>query len=324
MPDTPLVSIVIPAYNARQFITRAIDSCLAQTYTNYEIIVIDDGSTDGTGDLVRDTYGDQVQVISQRNKGVPLSRNVGIAVANGEYIKPLDADDAMHSTFLEKLMARFAQGDEQLGLVYCQYYEVKGDERWLLEHPLSEGHVFCELLLDFYTFLIIPSAVILRKKALIAVGMFPNDADKPYSEDWDTFLRVALDYEIGVVKEPLVDRYLHDSNDTNDKVTLLWREVNTMEHIGKIPERQACMEDKQYFQEIANRYHKLAMYHWRLENKDNARRYLHRAIERAPQSRSIRRLYFLMTYIMPYRATVRLNQLLTSIRPSATMTEALT
>ena len=319
MPNNPLVSIIIPAYNARDFITRAINSCLTQTYTNYEIIVVDDGSTDGTGDLVRDTYGDKVQVITQRNKGVPLSRNVGIAAAKGDFIKPLDADDAMHPSCVEKLMARFAKGDEQLGLVYCRYYEVQGDERWLLEHPLSEGRVFCELLLDFYTFLIIPSAVILRKKALVAVGMFPNDADKPYSEDWDTFLRIALDYEIGVVKEPLINRHLHDSNDTNDKVRLLWREVNTMEHIGKIPERQNCMEDTQYFKEIANRYHKLAMYHWKLGDKDQARHYLAKALGKTPDARTIRRLYFLLTYIAPHSATVQLNRILTALKPSARM-----
>ena len=89
---TPLVSIIIPTYNSASFITEAIDSCLMQTYTKFEIIVINDGSTDNTDEVVL-KYIDKITYIKQENAGAARARNLGIAEAKGDYIAFLDADD---------------------------------------------------------------------------------------------------------------------------------------------------------------------------------------------------------------------------------------
>ena len=97
MPSEALVSIVIPTFNRREYVADAIDSCLAQTYRNCEIIVIDDGSSDGTGPSLKERYGEWIRYIKQENQGPGIARNRGIAAANGQFIHFLDADDQLHA-----------------------------------------------------------------------------------------------------------------------------------------------------------------------------------------------------------------------------------
>ncbi|HYE37152.1 glycosyltransferase family A protein [Methylocaldum sp.] len=91
-PDTPLVSVVIPAYNAMAFLRQTLDSVLAQTYDNLEVIVVDDGSTDGTSDLLHG-YGERITVLRQANAGQAAARNYGARVARGDMLAFLDSDD---------------------------------------------------------------------------------------------------------------------------------------------------------------------------------------------------------------------------------------
>ena len=92
----PLVSIVIPTYNRRHFVADAIDSGLRQTCERCEVIVVDDGSTDGTADYLREKYGDRIVLVTQPNQGPGIARNSGIEAARGEFIHFLDADDQLH------------------------------------------------------------------------------------------------------------------------------------------------------------------------------------------------------------------------------------
>ena len=100
MPAEPLVSIVMPAYNAAAYIGEAVDSVLAQTWTNWELIVVDDGSTDGTGEYLDSLTDPRIQVIHQLNHGVSAARNTALDVAKGEFITFLDADDLLPSSSL--------------------------------------------------------------------------------------------------------------------------------------------------------------------------------------------------------------------------------
>ena len=97
----PLVSIVIPTYNRRRFVADAIDSGLRQTYAHCEVIVVDDGSADGTAEYLRERYGDQIVLITQVNQGPGIARNSGIAAAKGAFIQFLDADDQLHRQKIE-------------------------------------------------------------------------------------------------------------------------------------------------------------------------------------------------------------------------------
>ena len=121
MPDNPLVSIIIPVYNVEQYLSEALESVLSQTYENLEILIIDDGSTDGSG-LVCDKYGEKdkrIHVLHQENRGLSAARNTGLDRMSGEAVAFLDPDDAFEATFIEKLLT--AMISENADLTVCKY-----------------------------------------------------------------------------------------------------------------------------------------------------------------------------------------------------------
>jgi glycosyltransferase involved in cell wall biosynthesis len=109
------VNVVIPVYNAHDVIRETIETVLAQTWKDYDIIIVDDGSTDGSGAIVRE-FGDRIRHVRQENSGVARARNRGIAESAGEYIALLDHDDLWHPTKLEKQVA-VLDGHHQVGMV---------------------------------------------------------------------------------------------------------------------------------------------------------------------------------------------------------------
>jgi glycosyltransferase involved in cell wall biosynthesis len=104
-----LVSIIIPCYNAENYIKKTIDSVLCQTYQNFEIIIVNDGSTDNSSSIVKTIMDDRIHLVEHENQGVSFSRNKGIAMAKGEFIVFLDADDLLHPSFLEKRIFRLSK-----------------------------------------------------------------------------------------------------------------------------------------------------------------------------------------------------------------------
>jgi glycosyltransferase involved in cell wall biosynthesis len=119
----PLVSVIIPAYNYAQYLGRAIRSCLAQTHKRLEIIVIDDGSTDGTAELIQSEFGGQINYLYQKNQGVSSARNTGMDHAKGEFITFLDADDYLTENSIELRLKAFADNQE-IGIVISQNFTI--------------------------------------------------------------------------------------------------------------------------------------------------------------------------------------------------------
>jgi glycosyltransferase involved in cell wall biosynthesis len=126
--DDPLVSIIIPAYNASQHIAAAIESVLIQNYRNFEIVVVDDGSTDNTRQVVEGFKGENVKYVYQSNKGVSAARNTAIRNAKGKYIAPLDADDMIMPYFISNCLKAF-ETDPQLDSVYTDVFRIFVDEK---------------------------------------------------------------------------------------------------------------------------------------------------------------------------------------------------
>ena len=139
MQRNELVSVIIPAYNTERTIKRCVDSCLAQTYPNIETIVVDDGSSDGTADLVREEYrGDKrIVLIQSENRGVSSARNLGIENCNGSFFTFLDSDDTLDVDAIEKMSALMAETDADISV--CSKRNVCGDK-------ISDQHFFR----DFY------------------------------------------------------------------------------------------------------------------------------------------------------------------------------
>lgn len=308
MLKAPIVSIIIPAYNARAFIERAIDSCLVQTYADYEIIVVDDGSIDGTGDLVRECYGAKVQVIRQENQGASVARNTGVLAASGAYILPLDADDALHPTYLEAVMQRFDVVDERVAMVYTQHRIIEDGIVSESNVRLVDGDIFCTLLLHKNETMMLPSTTTIRKDVLMEVGLFPSE--QIYSDDWDTWLRLTVDYHVASIAEPLVDRYLHDTNITRSNKWSAYRIIQVLEKVRHYPKRKLCVDDTDYNIFVADSCHKYAMLEWETGNKAITRDYLKKAIALTTKSRRLRQLYVLLSYVLPFRVVMLINLIL--------------
>ncbi len=136
MDTTALVSIIIPVYNVEPYLVEALDSVIHQTYTNLEIIIIDDGSTDGSGKICDDyaKKDNRIRIIHQENKGLSTARNIGLNIMTGEFVAFLDPDDAFHLDYVKKLISRIIQ--HQADLVMCKF-TIHNTEK-TMEHGVTD------------------------------------------------------------------------------------------------------------------------------------------------------------------------------------------
>lgn len=206
----PLVSIVIPAYNAEAFIGQTLRSVLDQSYLSLEVIVVDDGSRDRTAELIEAFAKDdpRVTLLRQPNCGVVAARNAAIEKAQGDYIAPIDADDIWWPEKLEKQVQCMLTAGPSVGLVYVWSLAID-DRGVVLEEGYTaseeEGDVFRALLL--YNFVGNASTPLIRRESLERVGCYRgqlNAQDLQGCADWDLYLRIAERYHFKVVPAFLV------------------------------------------------------------------------------------------------------------------------
>ncbi len=204
MKLTPLVSVVIPVYNTEKFIARAMESALAQTHANLEVIVVDDGSSDNTVAIVeaiavRDA---RVKLLRQPNGGVAKARNLGITCSQGEFIAPLDADDVWMPHKIERQVECMERGGADVGMVYCWWMSIDEDDRLLVAGaPWDiEGHVLESLI--YCNFVGNASVPLFRRCCLDHIGYYNVNLKLQNAqgcEDWELTLRVAEHYQVKYV-----------------------------------------------------------------------------------------------------------------------------
>lgn len=204
--NLPLISVVIPAYNAERWVARTLESALAQTYHNLEIWVVDDGSIDHTATVVdqivqRDS---RVRLIQQANAGVAAARNRGIQAATGAWIAPLDADDLWYPDHLAQQVACAQAASPHVGLIYAWSIDIDAEDQILNGFHAAEisGKVYSTLLC--HNFLGNASCTLIRRSVLLALGGYDPQfqAQQVYGcEDWDLYLRVAAVAEFQVVPQ---------------------------------------------------------------------------------------------------------------------------
>jgi glycosyltransferase involved in cell wall biosynthesis len=195
----PRVSIIIPTHNRKTFVREAVDSVLAQTYNDYELIVVDDGSTDGTGDDLKE-YGESLHYLYQANQGVSAARNSGLALAQGEFIAFLDSDDLW---LPRKLVVQVAFMDQHPQAQICYT-----DELWIRRgvrvnpkkrHTKHSGEIYPRCL---PLCIISPSSALMRRGLVEKVGAF--DPELPVCEDYDLWLRVAARFPVFFIPQRLI------------------------------------------------------------------------------------------------------------------------
>lgn len=205
----PTISIVIPTLNRAHLVTRAITSVLNQTYQDYEIIIVDDGSIDETERVIkRCNYKKIIYIKHKKTRGPGAARNTGIDATRGDYIAFLDSDDEWLPKKLEKQINLFKKNIDKIGLIYCgvqliDQYSGNTKEKWM---PRFKGYVYEKNLAANFV-VSGSSTVIVQRKALKKVGKF--DESLPSCEDWDLWTRIAKHYEFDFSPEILVNCFLH-------------------------------------------------------------------------------------------------------------------
>ncbi len=209
MSSPPVVSVVIPAYNASRWINATVCSAQRQTLREIEIIIVDDGSVDGTPDIVEVLAADdpRIRLVCRRNGGVGAARNTGIQYARGEFIAPLDADDLWEPDKLEKQVCRMRQCGENTAMVYCWSRQIDEHGKAVYSYPpfTLEGDLLSALILR--NVLGNASVPLFRAEALTRVGPYLSKEDQggvQGCEDWDLSIRIAEQWQVGLVPEILV------------------------------------------------------------------------------------------------------------------------
>ncbi|MEI8340013.1 MAG: glycosyltransferase [Verrucomicrobiota bacterium] len=228
--SVPGVSVVIPAYNYAKFLTGAVDSVLQQTYPDFELIVVDDGSVDDTRAVMGRYQDKRVRYVYQENSGLSAARNTGIAHAWFDYIAFLDADDLWMPNFLESAMKLFATLSSDYGMVAGGCASIDGEGNRIEEKKLR---IRADRELHARDFILknpapLSSSVILRRSVFRDCGVF--DTTLRSSEDRDMWIRTAGRYRVFFICKPLVQIRKHGHSMSRDAVRM--RE-NTLKTIAK-------------------------------------------------------------------------------------------
>ncbi len=227
------IDVVIPVYNGQDFIIRALDSIANQTLPPHKIIVVNDGSTDSTSELVSGYATNSkvpIELINKKNGGLSSARNAGINASNSDFIAFLDADDEWYPHKLEKQIEVFENTTyKNLGLVYCDYDVIDSNSKILFKNykaPLDpknmRGNVFPKLL-ERNQIASSGSGVLIKRYVFNKVGLF--DENLKFGEDWDMWLRIAKNYEVDFAPGILVHIRKHPSNMTANPTSIFEREI---------------------------------------------------------------------------------------------------
>lgn len=196
------ISVIIPTYNREKQIKRAIESVIRQTYGALEIIIVDDGSTDNTEDVVCQIEERKIKYVRQKNQGACVARNRGIKEASGDYIAFLDSDDEWVSNKLERQMSHINNVGSEVSV--CNYViENNNKTKVAMSNIHSEVFTLNELLNYNY---ITTGAILIKRELLQKVGMF--DEKMPRYQDWELALRIARKTEIPFLNEPLLIQHV--------------------------------------------------------------------------------------------------------------------
>lgn len=311
----PKVSVIIPAFNSKKYLPAAIESIFNQTYQNFEIIVVDDGSTDNTRQVI-DRYMRSpvtshqtpvnIRYIYQKNQGPAVARNRGIQEAQGEYIAFLDSDDVWKPQKLEKQI-KFLEENRDCAFVYTDAYEfnkygvtktskLAGEDR----HKMS-GMIFERLILGCVIFL---STVVVRKSVLNQCGVF--DPNLYIVEYWELWLRIAKKFKIMFLDEILAGYRKESHNISNNfEVGLKSRHEVIERMLGRDTKGSRYRQIRRLAHSIA--YMEGAYAHLIQGNQKKAIKEIFKSIRCTPLR--LRRYWFLLKTLCPYRLLISLKKL---------------
>ena len=253
MINHPTVSVIIPTYNRAHLVGKAIKSVLNQTYQDFEIIVIDDGSTDNTEETVKSFNNFKIRYICHtNNQGVSVARNTGIRASRGKYIALLDSDDEWLPEKLDKQIKVLKSEFPEAGVVYSNvlYIDESGKNMKKLGNPKKvEGHIYEDLLVRNYVGT--SSTLLVKKECFNRVGLF--DGLLKAQNDWDMWIRIAKYYRFALIKIPLVKYRFHSNRISNNpELKIITANRILVKYTDEL-EKRPGVHSKHYFY-IGNRF----------------------------------------------------------------------
>lgn len=204
---SPKVTVAVSTYNREKYINDCINSVLEQSYQDFELIIIDDGSTDNTRDVVQKYNDPRIKYYYQNNSGQNSARNAGINYASADYVALMDSDDVWHPEKLEK-QVEILEENPDIGLVYCGTELIDKNGKSCGRKPLvtHSGHILDKLLMT--NFLYNGSCPLFRKSCIERVGLF--DCSITRMTDWEFYLRFAIHYKFFGIDEYLLKYRIHN------------------------------------------------------------------------------------------------------------------
>ncbi len=236
--DKPKVSVVIPNFNYAIYLKQCLQSVMNQTYSNLEIILVDDGSTDNSVE-VASQFGDRLKIISQANLGVNAARNNGIRYATGDYIAICDSDDFWENSKIERQMEVILKNPQCI-LVYCSYFRVNQQGRKIeAVEALYSGYLADSFIKrPTQAIVAVGSSTALFRKTFKGIDMFFDETLRGNGEDWDFFRRISKYGTCEYVSEPLSSIREHNNQRSKRELTVFYE--------GNRRAMQIALSDKDY------------------------------------------------------------------------------
>jgi glycosyltransferase involved in cell wall biosynthesis len=284
MRQQPNVSVIIATYNRAQYLAETIDSVLSQTFRSFELIVVDDGSTDTTRELLH-SYGDRLRFYCQQNRGPSAARNLGVHHARGEWIAIQDSDDICAPNYL-RLLYEAVQANPQLAMVFANGAYLDGAQRDRdciiprdKSRRLAAAGVTWADLFDRSIFRL--QASLIRKDAYLALGGL--DESLRICHDLDLAFKLFRNYQVTYIDEAVFLYRRHRGNISRDQELRLTENIRVIEKMrAEFPETEQSLGKRRVLRRLAYRYYRLAKARWRASNHDRADEALQKAVALRP------------------------------------------
>jgi glycosyltransferase involved in cell wall biosynthesis len=269
----PAVSVIIPTYNRAALLRRSVESVLNQSFRDFEVIIVDDASTDETVEVVKLFEDGRIKYLRREKRGgEAAARNTGIAHATGKYIASHDSDDEWMPQKLAKQMRIFEGSSEGIGVVYTGFWRIEGNRKTYLPPSRidkKEGRIHRELLRG--NFVGTPTTVV-KRECFEKSGCF--DERLRHLVDWEMWIRISERYHFMCVNEPLViSQRMRDSVSTNEFALIEAHEYILKKHFNKFADYREILAGEEYW--IGNLWCQIG-------NKRRGREYFKRAISTRP------------------------------------------
>ena len=251
----PQVSAIITTFNRANFLEKAIKSVLGQTYSDFELLILDNSSIDDTQNVVKSFIDDRIRYIRHQPLNIAQARNLGVKEAKGEYVAFLDDDDEWLPNKLKAQLEVFKEGDESLGLVYGGFIWMAETGEDIKKHiPKLRGAILPDLLTQRDAFTGSASNPMLRKSAVEGLGGYNEEVLT--GEDWELYLRLSEEYQVDFTEEPVVKIRHHSGARLGDKLkSAAELELMVMDRYREIFEKNQKLKSF-YFQKIGGKFYR--------------------------------------------------------------------